>query len=672
MKKLLYILLAVGGISFTISCSKDYGYNFENGFDIGNIDDSLGLVIDRDGRLIDKSKYTQARIFPGLIGEGEPRLNNVKVPIDLSYVNIKASDLRISVAPGNWQSTGMYAPAGELITIEVPAGVYGLTAQIGAHVATSADGIEVPQRDLVIYNQQVLFPGKNYMRNLYGGLLYILPSAPLGKVVELDFSGVAKAPSFKLGVTDPVEWQEMIKNSKVPWFELEGNRIVFTLETKKAQTYGIKDPKILAETWDKAIKEGYWDWTGLTEGNPNPKHRAPFNKWRIVHDVLFKPSVLQVSGYPVRARNTESYFRQATTLEEIMYRNWGTYHELGHNMQQNSVWNVAGGDQMGEVTNNLFNFSVSHVFGQQSYKIKEVWDKGMAQQFIGSGTKWSEMSASFPTHLDIKLIFYAQIFEKYGYDFMTYLSKRARDARFTSANDQSRYDFFYEALCEFTKIDMLPFVEAWGWSISNVSKEYVQNNLGYPMLDRKVWLFNPVTRTGGDELNIEYVHLDKASWTITANSWDTRTGASYRPAMHMIDGDNVTIWHPCVSGCNTTDNKSSTTIGATGNYEFVITTPGVSAKGFTWVQRSGTGNEQNNHPKKVTVLISDNGTDYSTLGTYDLNYGIDFRSGQQQIIHFNANNSSPAKSFKYIKLLVNRQDVSDTNAAIAEFGLVNF
>lgn len=486
MKRIYNIICLSAVVVSMISCSKDK-VEYANGYDTESKEDTLNVQIDTNKNYINKSKFTQARVFPGLVGEGVPRLKDYKVDIDLNYIAVPPSDLRISVTPGSWQSTSMYAPAGELFEINVPEGVYGLVALVGAHVANNPDGIPVPQRDLDIAISQNLFPGKNLLRNLYGGLVYILPSAPLGKVVQLSFTGTVKAPSFKLGVTDPVKWQEEIKTSKVPWFELEGNRIVFTLQTEKAKRLGVDNPKELMEVWDQSIKGAYWDWTGLTEGNPNPKHRAPFNKWRIVHDVLFKASVAQVSGYPVRARANDSYFEQATSIEDVKYKNWGTYHELGHNMQQNSTWNISA--YTGEVTNNLFHFRVSKLHGKQSYKIAEIWNKGIAQKFIGSGVKWN---TTFDDHLDIRLIFYAQIFERYGYEFMTYLYTRARNARFTSANDQSKNDFFFEALCEYTKINMLPFFDKWGWTISEVSKKYVTEELGYPVLTEQVWLSNPV------------------------------------------------------------------------------------------------------------------------------------------------------------------------------------
>lgn len=545
--------LTLGLAGGMASCSKEYGYEFENGYNSGEYEDTVSVNIDTNRFKIDYSKYTQARLFPGLVGDKEPRLENFLVPVDLNYEEIKSSDLRISVAPGAWQSTGVYAPAGELIVIDVPMGVYGLAAQIGAHVATSADGIDFPQRDLTIYNQQVLFPGKNYMRNLYGGLVYILPARPLGRIVDLRFSGVAKAPSFKLGVTTNEEWKEMVEKSTVPWFELEGKRVVFTVQTEKLKRFPIPDPTVLMETWDQSIREAYWDWTGMTEGNPDIRHRAPFNKWRIVHDVLFKPGVAQVSGYPVRAGNTDNYFKQASDVEAVKYANWGTYHELGHNMQMGSTWSFAGN---GEVTNNLFSFKVSMLHGKQNYKIAEVWSKAVpyiaAAKNRGTGkdsTNWGSMDVvdnkyKSQAH-DIRLMMWAQILEKYGYDFMTYIYKRGREARFTSINDQSKVDFFYEALSEFTGIDMEPYLKT-GWGIypSTVSKKYIAEEKGLPLLDRKVWNYNPVTKTGGNE-PYDGSPYNKDFWQVAVSSNHVGDGGG---APALIDNDPNTFWHTPYSG----------------------------------------------------------------------------------------------------------------------------
>src|SRR5699024_8612231 len=157
----------------------------------------------------------------------------------------------------------------ELIVIEVPEGVYGLQAQIGAHT-DNLTGKDPLKRDPVIYNRKQLFPGTNYVRNLYGGHVYILPPRPLGKTITVAFSGTVKGPDLFLGKPTDAEWKAMIASTSVPFFELVGKRIVFTLEVEKLRSHPIESPTELMELWDKTIKEAYWDWTGMTEGNPDP------------------------------------------------------------------------------------------------------------------------------------------------------------------------------------------------------------------------------------------------------------------------------------------------------------------------------------------------------------------------------------------------------------------
>jgi len=515
MKKYYYLSTIIAGfVLLSTSCSKEYGYNFENGYSSGIYEDTVKLTIDTNRFKIDYTKYAEASLFPGLVGEKEPRLTDHKVAIDLDFVYVPSSDLRISVTPGAWQGTRMYAPAGELIIIDVPAGVYGLTAQIGAWTDTDPNkDIANPQRDRVIISKQTLFPGRNFLRNLYGGLVYIIPTRPLGRTIDLSFTGTVLAPSFKLGETTDQEWADILAKTTVPWFDLEGDRIVFTLPIARLKKYPIPSPTALMRQWDKQIKEVYWDWTGMTEGNPNPKHRAPFNKWRVVHDILLKPGVAQHSGYPVVAGATDSYFKQATQLNDVMFANWGTYHELGHNMQQGSTWSFAGN---GEVTNNLFSFKASLLNGRQSYKIAEVWATSAVawiNKAPGANKVWPISDEKAELSQDGRLMMYAQIFEYFsvhnqnlingyssGYDFMTYIYIQARNARFTSASNQAKIDFFYEALSQFAKQDMLVYLrDGWGIIPSSVSANYVKNTLQLPAITTKIWLFNPVTKTGGDQ-----------------------------------------------------------------------------------------------------------------------------------------------------------------------------
>ncbi|MBZ4188301.1 M60 family metallopeptidase [Niabella beijingensis] len=606
-------------IGILIACNKEYGFNFENGYTPTDFPDTVNYEVDTSVK-IDKSKYVAASVFPGLINPDEPRLQNYKVEIDLNYINVPAADLRISVAPQNWLSTGVWAPAGELVTVEVPDGIYGLEAQIGSHTDNLSGKPEL-KRDPLIYNRKQLFPGKNYLRNLYGGLIYIIPSKPTGSVVPVTFSGVAKSASFFLGKTTDSEWKELVSKTSVPFFELVGTRIVFTLEVAKLKSAPISSPTELMTLWDKTIKEVYWDWYGLTEGNPDVKNRAPVNQWRIVHDV--QPSVgAQHSGFPVVAMNTMNYFTQAVTPELVRTSNWGTFHELGHNMQMHSTWTFGGN---GEVSNNLFSFKNAQRNSYRHGNELRSWNAALPYVSLDSSKKlWTGTGTNIsnPTD-DAKMSFYTQIFEKYGYDFMTYLCIAARNARFTSIDDQSKTDFYYERLCEFTQTDMYRFMREWGLKISQTSRNVIAGK-GYPKLRTNLWMYNPYTRTGGDQSIVPRKEFGEGKpgpalgWVIDSitnvrGNNDGTVNTTYQ-ASNLLDGDINTIWHSCFNGCVVGYDPGTKTLYPfkaavkTGNAP-------VTADGFYIVQRQ---NGNSNHMEKITIQISMDGSSWQTLGVFPL------------------------------------------------------
>ncbi|WAC41299.1 M60 family metallopeptidase [Pedobacter sp. SL55] len=464
------------------ACKKKYGYSFEDGYNPNGVTDTLkDLVLDTSIYKVDRSQFNSARAFPGLVGIEEPRLKGIEVTLDLDYVVSNNDHLRVSVPPGGYFSTGMYAPAGELIEIVVPVGVYGLTAQIGAWT-DNLTGKDPLSRAPIIYSRQELFPGKNLLRNLYGGHVWIIPPRPLGKKITFQFTGVVKSPDFVLGETTTAEWKQMIANTKVPWFELRGKRIIFTLPVNKLADYPINDPQLLMETWDRQVEDGVWKWYGLSPDAADVRDRNAMLPWRIVHDI--QPSVgAQHSGYPIVATANENYFKQAVTQTEVVGLNWGTYHEIGHNMQMGSTWNFEGN---GEVTCNLFSLKVAKQNGFKHTNYKRMLDAGLA--YVSStGTKNYNATT---TSLDARLGMYIQIFERYGYEFMTYLATEARHARFGANNNQDKIDFFYEKLSAYANTDMQPFLTAWGITVSSVSKNKISAQ--YPLLTEQVWLSNPI------------------------------------------------------------------------------------------------------------------------------------------------------------------------------------
>lgn len=666
-KKYIFPLLLFC-VGILIACNKKYGFDFENGYTPTDFPDTVNYEVDTSVKT-DKSKYVAASVFPGLISPDEPRLQNYKVEIDLNYINVPASDLRISVAPQNWLSTGVWAPAGELVTVEVPDGIYGLEAQIGSHTDNLSGKPEL-KRDPLIYNRKQLFPGKNYLRNLYGGLIYIIPSKPTGSIVPVTFSGVAKSASFFLGKTTDSEWKELVSKTSVPFFELVGSRIVFTLEVAKLKAAPISSPEELMTLWDKTIKEVYWDWYGLTEGNPDVKNRAPVNQWRIVHDV--QPSVgAQHSGFPVVAMNTMNYFTQAVTPELVRTSNWGTFHELGHNMQMHSTWTFGGN---GEVSNNLFSFKNAQRNNYRHGNELRSWNAALPYVSLDSSKKlWSGTGTdiSNPTD-DAKMSFYTQIFEKYGYDFMTYLCTAARNARFTSIDDQSKTDFYYERLCEFTQTDMYRFMREWGLKISQTSRNVIAGR-GYPQLKTNLWMYNPYTRTGGDQPITPRKEFGGGKpgpvlgWTIDSitnvrGNSDGTVNTTYL-ASNLLDGDINTIWHSCYNGCVIGYDPGTKTL-----YPFKAAVKTgeapVTADGFYIVQRQ---NGNSNHMDKITIQISGDGSNWTTLGIFPLKTAANSSAAEalaKQYIDLPA-----PVTFRYFRYVWNAPPAdANKNSAFAEMG----
>lgn len=478
----IWTIILLGAMA---SCTKNYGIKHPDGTTDGNHPtDTFNLDIDTSRTKVDRSQFNAARAFPGLVGIEEPRYKDFKVKINLDYVQVVSDDIRISTAPGGFLSTGLYAPAGELIVIDVPPNAYGMEMQIGAH-DDNLTGIDPLQRPPIIYTRQQLYPGRNYARNLYGGHIWIIPSRPLGYTVELSFSGVCKSPDFVLGETTDAEWKAMIAKTTVPFFELRSRRLIFTLPTNKLAKYPIASPTALMTAWDEEILHSYWEWYGLSETTTDIRNRNPTLPWRDVHDIQPKAGA-QHAGYPVVATANDNYFLQAVTLDLVVGSNWGTYHEIGHNMQMKSTWSWT---DLGEVSNNLFSFKITNRHGYKHSNYKRVMPAALAFTAIPVPVPPAAPKQFSTASVDARLGLFIQIFERYGFDFMTYLCTQARMARFGANNDQDKKDFFYERLSEFTKQDMKPFMDAWGVSLSDVSKNKIAAK--YPLLTEKVWLSDP-------------------------------------------------------------------------------------------------------------------------------------------------------------------------------------
>lgn len=145
-------------------------FDFDDGWDVNRADSSAVTVDTIQG--IDVSMYEKARLFPGLVDTlTEHRIADTLVELDLSRTYAGMEDLclkRLSFAdkeeaPQPIYSTGLYAGTGELVTIYVPEGVWGLTVQIGMQTEDLTNN-NAGLREPIVYIQKALYPGTSVHR----------------------------------------------------------------------------------------------------------------------------------------------------------------------------------------------------------------------------------------------------------------------------------------------------------------------------------------------------------------------------------------------------------------------------------------------------------------------------------------------------------------------------
>ncbi|MGF7232966.1 M60 family metallopeptidase [Arachidicoccus sp.] len=627
-------IVATGLLILLLSSCKKYGYDFANGYPTYTADSST-ITVDTSMSVPDYSMYAQASIFPGVVGDDAPRLTSYPVTLNLDFIK-NPSQLRMAVLPQAQLSTGLYAPTGEPITVDVPANVYGLTAQIGCWTdnltAKDAANPDAIKREPIVYTVKQLFPGRNYIRSPFGGPIYVNSPFATGQSVTLKFSGACKMTDFILGQTDENAWQDSIKNSKVPWFELRAPHIIFTVETEKAQRIGITKLQLLMQTWEDIFNKDYSQWEGLSDNPTDPIDQAAGLPWRVVADI--DPVVgYGHNGYPVVIQDDDHWFKNLTNVDVILASgDWGVLHEVGHNNQQ-SNWSFSN---MGETTNNLFSFKTGNRLG---YRPHQDYSNALAFAAKIDASKNFLTDPSLSNDPIGKCAFYLQIFDKFGFDFMTMLYTRTRHAIHTSNNDQDRIDFVYDAMCDFTHLNMLPFFNAWGLRVSQQQQD-IETAKGYPYLHKKIWLYDPQTRTGGDDpIPVIYDDYARTDWQAIDinNDYDIPTG---RSPQNLLDGNPATVWH----------------MSKTHGYPHTATIDMQEVHmidGLSYVQR-----EASDAVKNVEILVSNDNVNWTSLGNFVFSDAL----GTQRVDFANRQNC------RYFRIICNSDYAGNNFTALAELG----
>lgn len=563
----LYIIVFLAFISALWSgCNVAYKYDIENGFDDWTSGSSSGLDTTAT---IDVSMYNQARIFPGLVDTLKDKNIDTTIVLDLSKKSVNASTLGVVHVPEAIYSTGLYAGAGELIKIVVKGNVMGLTAQIGSHI-NDLSTLGVCSREPVVYTKKILFPGTNYLRNPLGGYLWILKNNEVtGLNVDISINGAYRAPDYVAGVTKSSEWQGKINSTTVPWLELRGEHVAFSVPTARMIAKIQEDPSFpnkldaLLQTWDYSVENYWYKFVGLTKGNNNPSFLAPDFPERVVLDIQLPSNMYMQSNHQALVvLNTVYMINELSDLLTVKSGKSLAFNTvLGRNytLSHSPWWMI-----MTKAAQAIPSFRISErSFKNEGLPMSDIIygeGKGINQLFpqalsyaAADSSKWLDKDATFTVNnSNDTLHAYALLpivqlahYNDNNWTFYEWLNVESRSLSGTNKDGS----YFYKKLCEYFKKDFSPFFDHWGISINDDARTYGYN---YPTIERSIWKYNPLSSSPKeyigpfDTRNYHYRH-NRSNWNIKAlgslyeNNEETE-GESGQIA-RTLDGDKSTYWH---------------------------------------------------------------------------------------------------------------------------------
>lgn len=384
-------------------------------------------------------KIQSADEFPGTVPDTAKRVRE-SVSIDCSVPD--------------WSSTGLYAPAGETITLRVPKSVASqghFAVRIGCHRDTLWH-LDVWKRYPEITFEAPLNATTIQVNSAFGGLVYIVvPNAAktLG-TQTFEISGAIKAPLFVLGKTTAEQWGQM-KRSSAPWGELASTKLIISVPQEVYKT--VDDPEKVMRYWDRVL-----DADAEFIGRPLDRIRPE----RMVCDVQISAGYMH-SGYPVM------------TWMDVRHRfvsaqgDWGFYHELGHNHQSRD-WTFSGA---GEVTVNWFTMYCFETIdgtpqdGPQGRMNPEEMARIIARH-KANGSTWE----SWTNDPFIGLAMFVELKQKYGWDLFKKLiaDYNSDKPENRPKNDDQIRDQMLVRMSRITGDDLGPFFQNWGVPTSDKAR----------------------------------------------------------------------------------------------------------------------------------------------------------------------------------------------------------
>ncbi|MFE1952719.1 M60 family metallopeptidase [Streptomyces sp. NPDC059524] len=334
----------------------------------------------------------------------------------------EAERLRLGQAlrGSEFQTTGRYLPAATALRLDVlPYDEVVPTLWVGQwdYYGTVTEPRRYP-----------LKPGSNTVTDPHGGPFYFTLEGRGERAAVKLKDGSVPMPVFTLGGTEGADYQRQLDTyTDVPVVELHGPRSIVTLTRDGALLYRGEDHAALLRLLEQII-DAEAAVSGLDSSKPVHRPKAGAYHFTEVSKVPSGVGAYATHGYNGFPR---VYLDRATTVQGLLTRGWGLYHELGH-LHQQMAYKPTG---LTEVTVNIYSLAVQRALGQRSNLLTVDPKTGLtyfqsAQAKFGTdGLTYEKSFTSYE-----KLVPLRQLELAFGDDFWPRLHKLVREE-----NPQSDY-----------------------------------------------------------------------------------------------------------------------------------------------------------------------------------------------------------------------------------------
>ncbi len=513
-------------------------------------------VLDKDGKQRKLYKHTAAEgMYLGNVSDSEPAIAKTVTFKKRGYEG--------------YGVTGMYAPAGEVITVKISKEDMEATGGITVHIGQALyngkanniwDKKEMVRMPVILntmsVDKETATLGEDgyytaYVGSFLGGPVYIRNE---NVTFSVTLSGGVRYSHFILGYTTEEEF-ELNRKSSAPYFDLEvwDNGVLHSGPRTYAEAFDYEDLHNVAVYWDKvALVSTKVTTQGIV---------FLYDPFVAAGAAVAFPGQMSVNCPMSWMVGSLDYDSLVTTGA------WGNMHEYNHNFQ--SGW---GRGEGGEVTNNALNLVEYSLFTRISAAraVADYGSQGLSDWNKYTSASFAVAQAIGPTQTvaenkisrDNDLSVYAAVLHSFGPDlFIKAIQHQKKQGYGVSP------DGWCKAVSEVTHNDMTYyFSDLVGYSISETTKEAVRK-LGYPV-------FVPVASVY--QTGVKYAYDGKSKEINTVQPYQIEWGkeftldmSRYTTSGKMYKSGSVVMPDRFSYTIKSFTTPANGTLTKTGDYTFV-------------------------------------------------------------------------------------------------------